>query len=221
MARILITSGPTQEPLDSVRYLSNASSGRTGAALAEEAIRRGHEVDLVLGPAEVPPPSGARVFRVLTCAEMLDACRRLHGDCDALIGAAAVADFRPAHPLFGKKDRGESPWTIELVPNPDILAELRPLKGRRIHAGFALEAVEGLDEALPRARMKLEKKGLDWIVVNTPGALGGESGAYLVLGSAGPPIRWDEISKRELARRLLDLIEKSLKRSRSGADKDE
>ncbi len=221
MARILITSGPTREPLDSVRYLSNPSSGRTGMALAEEAIRRGHEVDLVLGPVEIPTPPGARVHRVVTCAEMLAACRKLHPDCDALIGAAAVADFRPENPVSGKRNRGDGPWRIDLTPNPDILGELGAPKGRRVHAGFALETVESLDEAIPRARLKLEKKRLDWIVVNTPRSLGGDSGVYLVLGRTGPPLRWEELSKRELARRLLDLIEKTLKGVRPGADNDD
>src|SRR5574341_2473011 len=105
MARILITCGPTREPLDPVRYLTNASSGRTGLAIAEEALARGHEVDLILGPAGLPPPPGARVVAVSTCAEMLEASRRLHPRSDAVVAAAAVCDFRPSAPTERKRRR--------------------------------------------------------------------------------------------------------------------
>ena len=212
MARLLITCGPTREPLDPVRYLSNASSGRMGMAIAAEAVARGHSVDLVLGPVEAAlPPPGAGVRRVITCAEMLAACRELHPGCDAVIGAAAVCDFRPRAPETSKRARAGA-WTLELVPNPDILAELGRTKGGRIHAGFALETAAGA-EAMDRARAKLASKALDWIVLNGPEALGAETGRYVLIGRQVPPQDLGLLPKEELARRLLAAVENSLKQS--------
>jgi len=212
VARILITCGPTREPLDPVRYLSNSSSGRTGLVLAEEALRRGHRVDLVLGPVGLAPPAGARVIPVVTCADMLAACREAHPHCDAVIGAAAVCDFRPREASVEKRRRGAGPWLLELVPNPDILEDLGERKGPRVHAGFALET-DSVGPGLAHAREKLEKKRLDWIVVNTPEALGGEEGCYLLLGREGPPRNLGKLRKSELASALLDAVENSLKAS--------
>jgi phosphopantothenoylcysteine decarboxylase/phosphopantothenate--cysteine ligase len=219
MARILITCGPTRERLDPVRYLSNRSSGRTGLAIAAEALARGHQVDLVLGPVELPPPSGARVVPVVTCEEMLAACLSLHPRSEAVIGAAAVSDFRPAVPLDQKRPRRGGSWSIDLVPNPDILHELSRQKGSRVHAGFALETGSA-EEALERAREKLIEKDLDWIVLNSPEALGGEGASYHLLGRSGPAQALGRLSKHALARRLLDAIENSLKGSDCGADKN-
>jgi phosphopantothenoylcysteine decarboxylase/phosphopantothenate--cysteine ligase len=211
MARILITCGPTREPIDPVRYISNASSGRTGIAIAREAIERGHEVDLVLGPVEVPPPAGARVIAVTTCAEMLAACLRIHPACDAVIGAAAVADFRPAAPQSGKRRRDGGAWSLALVPNPDILRELARGKGSRVHVGFALQCEDDPATALDRAREKLAEKDLDWIVLNGPIALGGEVGSYALIGRSEPPRDLGRLSKGALAAVLFDTVEKSLK----------
>jgi phosphopantothenoylcysteine decarboxylase/phosphopantothenate--cysteine ligase len=218
MARFLITCGPTREPLDPVRYLSNGSSGRTGLAIAGEALARGHTVDLVLGPVELAPPQGARVVPVITCAEMLAACLDLHGSAEAVVGAAAVCDFRPAASSARKRRREAGAWNLELVANPDILRELGARKGSRVHAGFALETGEAA-ESLRRARRKLEEKGLDWIVVNSPEALGGEGGSYHLLGRSGPPESLGALSKRDLARRLIQAVENSLKAARGEADK--
>jgi phosphopantothenoylcysteine decarboxylase / phosphopantothenate---cysteine ligase len=218
MARILITCGPTREPIDPVRSISNSSSGRTGLAIAREALARGHHVDLVLGPIELPPPPGARVVPVGTCAEMLAACRRLHPLAQALIGAAAVSDFRPASPLDSKRSRDQGGWTLELVPNPDILAELGARKESRVHAGFALQVEPGA-AAIEKARQKLLAKNLDWIVVNGPEALGGEAGTYVLLGRTSPPEDLGRIGKEDLARRLILAVENSLKQPGSGSDK--
>jgi len=219
VSRILITCGPTREPLDPVRYLSNSSSGRTGMALAEEALRRGHRVDLVLGPVGLDPPDGARVIPVVTCAEMLAACREAHPLCEAVIGAAAVCDFRPQAASPEKRRRGAGPWLLELVPNPDILEELGERKGSRVHAGFALETERDPGKAFAHARAKLEKKHLDWIVMNSPEALGGESGSYFLLGREGPPRSLGGLRKSELASVLLDAVENSLKPGAPGSDK--
>jgi phosphopantothenoylcysteine decarboxylase / phosphopantothenate---cysteine ligase len=219
MARILITCGPTREPIDPVRYLSNASTGRMGIALAAEALRRGHEVDLVLGPVEVHPPPGARVVPAVTCADMLAACRALHPACRAVIGAAAVCDFRPRELLPAKRTRDSGAWALDLVPNPDILSDLGRSKGSRIHAGFALETGAGA-EAVGRAREKLERKNLDWIVLNGPEALGREEAAYILLGRGRPPLDLGRLPKTDLAHRLLEEIENSLKGGPPEADQE-
>ncbi len=204
MGRLLVTSGPTREPLDPVRFLSNASSGRMGAAIASEALSRGLEVDIVTGPVEHQPPDGARVWRVVTASEMLERCRELHAECDLLIGAAAVCDFRPADgSLSSKRSRGDDPWTIELVPNPDILAELGRSKGDRVHAGFALETVTG-EAAIERARDKLRRKRLDWIVLNPAPTIGAGGGDFHLIGPSGEAEALGQLTKAALAAALLD-----------------
>jgi phosphopantothenoylcysteine decarboxylase/phosphopantothenate--cysteine ligase len=200
--RVLITSGPTREPLDPVRYLSNASSGRMGAALAAEALRRGCDVDVVSGPAEFPLPRDARVVRASTAESMLAAALELHPRCDILIGAAAVCDFRPRAPLASKRAREGGSWNIELVPNPDILAALGKRKGERIHAGFALETGAAA-QAIARARAKLEAKNLDWIVLNPAESIGAESSRFRLLPRSGQDVELGVCSKEDLARELL------------------
>lgn len=219
MARFLITCGPTREFLDPVRYLTNGSSGKTGLAIASRALARGHQVDLVLGPVEAAPPAGARVARVVTCAEMLEAARRLHPSSAVVIGAAAVCDFRPLSPQASKRSRRDGAFTLELAPNPDILAELARAKGARVHAGFALETGSP-EEALARARKKLLEKELDWIVLNSPEAMEAEAASYLLLDREGRPRDLGRIPKGELAAILIEEIEKSLKSAASPADTD-
>lgn len=219
MARVLLTAGPTREPIDPVRYLSNASSGRTGLAIAREALRRGHTIDLVLGPIEAAPPDGANVVRVITAREMLDACRRLHPHAEIVIGAAAVCDFRPARILTEKVQRTAEGWTLDLEPNADILADLGGAKGPRVHIGFALEAAPSLEAAASRAAQKLVSKRLDWIIVNLPEALGRPDGSYLALGAGGEKADWGRLAKEEMAARLFDMAEKTLKLAPGFSDK--
>ncbi len=204
--RVLITAGPTREPLDPVRFISNASSGRQGVALAEEALARGYAVDLVYGPMEASPPNGARAVPVTTAAEMMAACRNLHPTCDVLIGAAAVSDFRPRASSARKHKRDGAPWIIELVPNEDILATLSREKGRRVHAGFALET----ENLIANALRKLRSKGLDWLVANSPEAIGASSSRYVLLGADGTQREIGITTKRELAKTLLDALESGL-----------
>lgn len=160
---VLITSGPTQEPIDAVRYLSNRSSGRMGAALARAALLLGAEVTVVTGPTSVPLPTQARVVPVRTAQEMLDAALAVAPRADWIIGAAAVADYRVAHPATGKIRRSDTPIQLDLVPNPDLLATLtrhaRP--GARV-IGFAAEAEDGIEAV----RAKLQRKGLTAIAAN-------------------------------------------------------
>ncbi|MBL8752315.1 MAG: phosphopantothenoylcysteine decarboxylase, partial [Planctomycetes bacterium] len=140
MVSILITAGPTREYLDDVRFLSNGSSGRMGCALAEAARQAGCRVTLVLGPVEVSPPSGVTVVPVVSALEMQAAAERAFADCDAVIAAAAVGDWRPATRAAGKPARGPDELVLRLIPNPDIVAGLAGRKGRRIVVGFALES---------------------------------------------------------------------------------
>ncbi len=201
--RALITAGPTREPLDPVRFLSNASSGRQGLALAEEALARGYAVDLVHGPMEVVPPAGAHAVSVTTAAEMLAACRELHPSSTLFIGAAAVSDFRPRELSTHKRKRDDSAWVLELVPTLDILAILGREKGPRVHAGFALETEDLVGNAL----RKLRAKRLDWIVANSPEAIGTTSGHYVLLGADGTQHDLGQATKRELARALFNAVE--------------
>jgi len=199
--RLLITAGPTREPIDPVRYLSNASTGRQGIAIACAARDAGWRVDLVHGPLEVPVPDGIEAHPVSTAAEMLHACLPLHSQCDILVGAAAVSDYRPRQPMERKRKRNprEDGWSLELVPTVDILAELAPKKGARIHAGFALETENGL----AGGRIKLESKNLDWLVVNGPEAIGAEGSCYLLVGREGAVVDLGPLSKVELAVKLV------------------
>ncbi len=202
-SRCLILAGPTREYIDPVRYISNASSGLQGMALAEEALGRGYEVELILGPAEYDPPAGATVINVVSAAEMLAAARKRHPSCAVLIGAAAVSDFRPETPHSSKRKSGGDDLDLRLKATEDILALLGRAKNSRVHAGFALET----EDHLANARGKLEAKNLDWIVVNDAAAIGRESGDYHILGADGSEHPLGRLSKRELASELLDRIE--------------
>ncbi|HTQ08490.1 MAG TPA: bifunctional phosphopantothenoylcysteine decarboxylase/phosphopantothenate--cysteine ligase CoaBC [Fimbriimonadaceae bacterium] len=159
---VLITSGPTQEAIDGVRYLSNRSSGKMGAALARAALLMGAQrVVIVSGPVAVPYPLQAEVVRVVTACDMLEAAQNHAGEADWIIGAAAVADYRPAHPQPGKIRRSAEPLAVELTPNPDVIAELAKLCRGKV-VGFAAEPSGDLAEA----RAKIERKGLAAIAVN-------------------------------------------------------
>ena len=206
--RALITAGATREPLDPVRFLSNASTGAQGAALAAEALARGWEVDLVHGHLEIPAPEGVRRHPAPTARDMLDVCRRLHPSCDVLIGAAAVSDYTPREASLRKRKRDGSSWTLELVPTEDILLALRESKGKRIHAGFALETEDMERNAL----RKVESKGLDWIVANGPEAIGGKASRYVLLGCGGERRDLGIATKAEVARALLDVLEPGIGR---------
>lgn len=163
--RVLITTGPTEEPIDAVRYITNPSSGKTGFALAQAAIERGAEVDLVTGPVALGDLVGVRMHRVRTAQEMFEAVDSVFDECDIAIFAAAVSDYRPAQPSDHKLKKGEDDdklATIELVKNPDILATMGARKQHRTVIGFAAET----DDVIGNARKKLVKKNADLIVAN-------------------------------------------------------
>ncbi len=200
---ILVTAGPTHEYWDDVRFLGNASSGRMGIAIAEAAARRGHRVTLVLGPVSVPPPRRVRVIRVVSARAMRTAVGRAFPAADAVVMAAAVADYRPAIRIRGKRRRTAGRIRLDLVPNPDILAGLGRRKGRRLLVGFALQAGEGRRAALG----KLRRKHLDWCVLNHPETIGKNRATVTVIDRRGASRTWRNASKKRLGTRLCLLLE--------------
>ncbi|MFW6059362.1 MAG: phosphopantothenoylcysteine decarboxylase [Phycisphaeraceae bacterium] len=163
--RLLITAGPTREPIDEVRFISNRSSGQMGLALAEAAHGAGHDVTLLLGPDIAPPraANGLRVHRFGSTADLEALLAEHFPHCDVLVMAAAVADYRPAQREAGKRARGER-WTIELEPTPDLVAAIaRKKRADQKIVAFALESPQTLTE---RATEKLRRKGADAIVAN-------------------------------------------------------
>ena len=207
--RAVVTSGPTREPLDPVRYLSNHSSGRQGHAIARALVEAGAEVTLVSGPVGEPDPPGARVIRIESACEMLAAVEAAL-PADIAVFAAAVADWRPAALPAEKikKRAGEAPPAIALVENPDILGSVaRGPRRPGLVVGFAAET--GDLEA--KARAKLARKGCDWLLANdvSPGSgvFGGERNRILLLTGDGPAEVWPELDKLAVARRLVARIE--------------
>ena len=206
--RVLVTAGPTREYIDPVRYISNDSSGTMGFALAAAALRRGHDVTLVHGPVALRPVRGARAVAVVSASDMLRACRRAWRASDVLVMAAAVADYAPAHPSRTKVKRSRAQRVLELAPTVDILAALSAARrsGQKV-IGFALE-----DRAPRRhAREKLERKGLDAIVLNRPSAIGAARSRVEVLERGGRWVALPMSRKARVAVRLVALIERLCK----------
>ena len=201
---VLITAGPTQEPIDPVRFISNRSSGKMGYALAEAALARGARVVLVTGPVNLAPPPGARVVRIETAAEMHKAVMDHLEEASIIIKAAAVADYHVANPALQKVKKTGARVSLELDPTADILADIGKKKGGRLLIGFAAETENLLDEA----RRKLEKKNADMIVanlVNQPGAgFGSDENEVLLVPRDGSPVEVPRGPKREIAERILD-----------------
>jgi phosphopantothenoylcysteine decarboxylase / phosphopantothenate---cysteine ligase len=218
--RVLITSGPTHEPIDPVRYLANRSSGKQGHALARAALELGAEVTLVSGPVALPDPHGVRVVKVETAHEMLAAALAAL-PADIAICAAAVADWRAADeaPQKLKKQQPGSEASLKLTQNPDILATLAKPGGKRPHLviGFAAETENLIDNAIAKRRAK----GADWIVANDvwpgTGAMGGDhTQIHLITGQGTED--WPAMSKDEMARRLLARAAQTLQALRSAAE---
>jgi phosphopantothenoylcysteine decarboxylase/phosphopantothenate--cysteine ligase len=203
---ILITAGPTQEPLDPVRYLSNRSSGKMGYALAQAAVTRGARVILVSGPVNLNPPAGVEVIHVRTAAQMRDAVFANLEPATVIIKCAAVADFKPSSEATQKIKKTAARISLELDPTPDILAELGKKRGDRLLIGFAAET-ENLES---EARRKLETKNCDMVVGNLVGRA--ESGfeadtneVVLVLRT-GETIHLERAAKREIADQILSQL---------------
>ncbi|MCA9040287.1 MAG: phosphopantothenoylcysteine decarboxylase [Planctomycetaceae bacterium] len=197
--RILITAGPTREYLDDVRYLSNASSGRMGYALAEAAIAQGHEVVLVSGPVELSPPSDCEFIAVETTDEMRDASVAHFPDCDGVIAAAAVCDYKPKERIEGKLAKTGGPISIDMIETDDVLAQLGANKGSRWVVGFALESQNARENAL----QKLRAKNCNWIVLNNPTAIGSLDNQVELIDDTGHPIMKWAGSKQKIATDLI------------------
>jgi phosphopantothenoylcysteine decarboxylase / phosphopantothenate---cysteine ligase len=204
--RMVVTAGPTHEPIDPVRFVGNRSSGKMGFAVAREAFDRGADVTLVAGPDTVQPPSGPRLVRVETAEQMRRATLEAARDADVVVMAAAVADFRPETAADAKLKKEPGPPELKLVATADILAELGAAKGERVLVGFAAETGD-LETA---GRAKLRSKGLDLIVVNEVGRPGTGFGsdmnhaAILAAEGSDEPLRgW---TKAELATAICDRI---------------
>ncbi len=206
MARILITSGPTRQYFDPVRYLTNASSGRMGAALAAAALELGHEVVVVSGPVEVAYPSDAEVIPVVSTEEMLAAAREAFARCNGLIGAAAPCDYRPERVAEHKIAKTGEPLLLRLVETADVVATLGCEKGSRWVVGFALET----DDHRLRALAKLERKCCDLMVSNGVDAISSLDNSVEILDPAGNVVRHIAGSKQNVAKAILDVIEERL-----------
>ncbi|MFO8076518.1 MAG: bifunctional phosphopantothenoylcysteine decarboxylase/phosphopantothenate--cysteine ligase CoaBC [Actinomycetota bacterium] len=206
--RVVVTAGGTREPIDAVRYLANRSSGKMGFALAAELCDRGAEVDLVSAPTALSPPPGARLHAVETAEEMRAAVHAAAEGADAVVKAAAVADWRPVAPLAGKRKKGDdAPVSLELEPTADILAELGAAKAGRVLVGFAAET----DDAEANGRAKLAAKGLDLVVVNRVDApdagFGADTNRAVLLDAAGGREEVALTSKARLAAIVCDRLE--------------
>lgn len=206
MATVLITSGPTREYLDPVRFISNASSGRMGRALAEAFLQAGHRVIVVSGPVEITYPAGADVIPVITTEQMLAACEKCFAECDGVIGAAAPCDYRPERFFTQKIAKQGAPLELKLVETVDILGTLGTRKGSRWIVGFALETHDALEHGLE----KMRRKHCDLMVINTPSAIGAEESQVDVLAADGTRVACWTGRKEEIARRLCGLIEENL-----------
>lgn len=207
MARILITSGPTRQYLDPVRYLTNASSGRMGCALAEATLALGHDVTVVTGPVSVAYPTAAQVIDVVSTEDLLAACRHVFPECDGLIGAAAPCDYRPIRVAASKISKTGEPLILHLVETPDVVATIGASKRpQQWVVGFALET----EDQRFRALAKLQKKSCDLMVVNGPQAMDSPDNSVEILDKTGHVVAAWSGSKESVARGILDEIEKRL-----------
>lgn len=201
--KVVITGGPTREPVDAVRFISNRSSGKMAVALAEAAKRRGAETVLISGPRSVPAPEGVRVVEIETAGEMKKAIEDEWQDADCVVMAAAVCDFRPDAVHDGKLKRGSS-LNLALVSTEDIIAGLSRDKGGRVVIGFALET----ENEIEAGKAKLKKKNLDVVFVNNPRRdgcdFGSDTNAGYLIGGNGKVEEIGLVSKVDLADRILD-----------------
>lgn len=204
--RVLVTAGPTREAIDPVRFLSNGSTGTMGFEIAREAARRGAEVTLLAGPVSLPTPPGVNRVDITSADDLLQAAL-VHADADLVIAAAAVSDYAPADTSDRKLKKGDDDLTLTLRRTPDVLATLGQQKreGQTL-VGFALETHDG--EA--NARGKLERKNLDWVVLNVQGEAGSGFGTgtnrVTLIGRSGQRIDVATAPKPEIARAILDAV---------------
>lgn len=199
---MLITSGPTRQYLDPVRFISNASSGRMGAAIAQSAIDSGYEVTVISGPVSIAYPDRCRVVNVQTTQEMLEAANSVFPNCDVLVGAAAPSDYMPRAVSNDKLKKTGEPITLHLVETPDIIASLAAKKkSSQIVIGFALETTDHRFQAL----RKLEEKCCDYIVLNEPTAMNSEDNSVRIFGESGEELLSVAGPKSQIADSILKL----------------
>jgi phosphopantothenoylcysteine decarboxylase/phosphopantothenate--cysteine ligase len=211
LARILITSGPTRQYIDPVRYLTNASSGRMGRALAEAAVAAGHEVIIVSGPVDIRYPNAARVIPVISTEEMLVASQEVFPTCDGLIGVAAPSDYRPVRVATNKIAKTGEPLSLQLVETDDVVATLGATKTKQWLVGFALET----EDHRLRALAKLEKKHCDLMVLNGPEAMHSLTNTVEILSREGHVIEMLSGPKEDVARGIFAVIERRLIQGRA------
>jgi len=203
--KVLVTAGPTREPIDPVRYISNRSSGKMGQAVATAALRRGAEVVLISGPTSLTPPAGAVYVPVQTAEEMREAALQHLERATIVVKAAAVADYRVKRPSATKiKSRKDEDLTLDLEPNPDILRELAARKGGAFLVGFAAET----NDVRANAAAKLQAKGVELLVVNDVSVKGigfdAEDNQVTLLDRWGGVAELPRMSKLEVADAILD-----------------
>jgi phosphopantothenoylcysteine decarboxylase/phosphopantothenate--cysteine ligase len=205
--KFLVTAGPTVEAVDPVRFLSNHSTGKMGYAIAGELAARGARVTLVSGPTALTPPRGVDFVAVTSAEQMLGAAREAFGDADGAVLCAAVADYAPAEPSASKIKKNDDELTLRLRRTPDIAAELGRMKGGRLLVGFALET----DNEMANARGKMERKNLDFVVLNSlndrGAGFGVETNKVAILGRDGSVTEHPLALKTEVAREIVEVIE--------------
>ncbi len=206
--RVIVTAGPTREYIDDVRFITNASSGRMGCAVAGAAVRAGHEVTLLRGPVALGAPAGCGVVPFVSVEDLQRELAERFAQCDALVMTAAVGDFRVAGRVNGKIPRSGGPITIRLVPTEDVLAGVaRTKRADQLVIAFAVESgAEAEIEA--KARGEMARKHADYVVVNTPAAMGTEASRACILAGDRVVLPWAQRAKDELAAEIVKLLRK-------------
>jgi phosphopantothenoylcysteine decarboxylase/phosphopantothenate--cysteine ligase len=212
---VLITAGRTEEEIDPVRIITNRSSARMGFALARQSFLRGAKVILISGPNELTPLPGVEYHSVVSAVEMEQEVAERVDEADIIIASAAVSDYRSKDILFRKMKKGKKEHSLTMVQNPDILAGIGKMKGKRIVAGFAVET----DNEEENARAKMNSKNLDMIVLNNPGESGAgfasDTNKVTIFAPRKKPIKLPLMTKSEVAARIIDEIIKLVKKQKS------
>lgn len=205
--KVLVTAGPTREPIDQLRFISNRSSGKMGYALAEEASLRGAQVTLVSGPTNLSPPEGVQIVKVETAREMQEAVEQELNNTNILIMNAAVADYTPGETVEGKLKKQKEGLELKLSPTTDILAAIGQRESKPVLIGFAAES----ENLLENARQKLEAKGLDLIIANNINQAGADNNQITIIDKAKNAVDYPPMSKTDCAKVIWDKIEILLK----------
>ena len=207
---ILVTAGGTREHIDPVRYISNASSGQMGYAIARAAIARGHDVTLITAPVSIKPPFGCKIISVVSSQDMFDVVKQNFNDCNCLIMAAAVADYTPIDPSPLKLKKDSNNLTIHLKPTMDILHWAGENKTTQTLVGFALEDTDIFGRALE----KKSRKNLDIIAANSPEAIAKKTSTLHINTGTDQWESFDQIDKLQTAQALIEIIERYIKNNR-------